>query len=147
VDNIILNPSFELITQDQVKNWYNRNSKGFSPFKDNTAKGYFALQYTGKGKSKGLLQKVELTPNTNYELSVKLKIKSGTKGKVFFDTNGSFDETCKFELDTTNKTDEWVQFKGTFNSADIKNLQLRCITSPDFNGVCFWDDVVLKVKQ
>jgi beta-xylosidase len=146
VDNIILNPSFELITQGQVKSWYNRNSKGFSSFKDNTAKGYFALQYNGKGKSKGLLQKVVLTPNTSYELSIKLKIKSGTKGKIIFDTNGTFDETCKFELDASNKTDEWIQFKGTFNNGDTQNLQFRCITSPDFNGVCFWDDVVLKVK-
>ncbi|MDC0177920.1 family 43 glycosylhydrolase [Polaribacter sp.] len=146
VENIVENPSFELITQGQVKNWYNRNSKGFSPFKDKTAKGYFALQYQGKGKSKGLLQKIALKPNTNYELSVKLKITSETKGKVVFDTNGSFDETCKFELEATNKTDEWVQYKGIFNSEENKNLQLRCITSSDFNGVCFWDDVVLKMK-
>ncbi|WP_405603928.1 family 43 glycosylhydrolase [Polaribacter sp. Asnod1-A03] len=147
IENLVENPSFELITQGQVKNWYNRNSKGFSPFKDNTAKGYFALQYQGNGKMKPLIQKVVLKPKTKYELSIQLKIKSSTKGKVIFDTNGSFDATCKFELDTTNKTDKWVTYKGTFNSGEITNLQLRCITSNDFTGVGFWDNVSLKTVE
>ncbi|MBU3011344.1 family 43 glycosylhydrolase [Polaribacter vadi] len=147
IENLVENPSFELITQGQVKNWYNRNVKGFSPFKDHTAKGYFALQYQGSGKMKPLIQKVTLKPNTNYELSVQLKIKSGTKGKVIFDTNVNFDKTCKFELEATNKTDEWITYKGTFNSGDITNLQLRCITSDGFNGVGYWDNVSLKTIE
>ncbi|MDO6739324.1 family 43 glycosylhydrolase [Wenyingzhuangia sp. 2_MG-2023] len=146
VDNLVKNPSFELTTQGQVKHWFNKRPKPFVQFRDETAKGYYSLKYEGKGKPKSLVQKIDIAPNTQYELSVQLKIKSGTKGKVIFDTNGSFDNTCKFELNATSKTDEWVTYKGVFNSGNVKTVQLRCITSDDFNGVGYWDDVVLKAK-
>ncbi|MDO6425066.1 hypothetical protein, partial [Saccharophagus degradans] len=91
---------------------FNKRPKPFVQFRDETAKGYYSLKYEGKGKPKSLVQKIDIAPNTQYELSVQLKIKSGTKGKVIFDTNGSFDNTCKFELNATSKTDEWVTYKG-----------------------------------
>ncbi|WP_083194610.1 family 43 glycosylhydrolase [Wenyingzhuangia fucanilytica] len=139
--NLVKNPSFELATQGLVKHWFHKNPKPFVQYKDDTAKGYYSLQYKGNGKSKALIQKVALEQNTNYELTVQLKIKSGTVGKVIFDTNGTFDENCTFELGTSNKLDEWVTYKGVFNSGNVKEVQLRCITSDDFNGTGYWDHV------
>ncbi|MGJ8744456.1 family 43 glycosylhydrolase [Polaribacter sp.] len=148
VANLVKNPSFELTTQGLVKHWFNKNPKPYVSVRDETAKGYYSLQYNGKGKPKPLIQKIEITPNTNYELCVQLKIQSGTKGKVIFDTNGSFDETCKFELDAKNKSDEWITYKGVFNSGKTTKLQLRCITSDDFNGVGNWDYVsLIKIQK
>jgi len=146
VENLVKNPSFELATQEQVKHWVNRNPKPYRRYLDNTGKGYYSLQYKGNGTPKELIQNVVLKPNTDYELSILLKVEADTKGKVIFDTKGSFDETCKFELDVNTKDDKWVPFRGVFNSGDTTKLQLRCITSSDFNGTCYWDNVVLKIK-
>ena len=145
LENLVKNPSFELATQNQIKYW---RGKSLVPswYRDNTAKGYYSLQYKGEGIPNEKVQKVEISPNTDYQLSVLLKVEKGTIGKVIFDTNGAFDETCKFELDANKKAGKWVEFKGTFNSGESTAVDLRCITSPDFNGVCYWDDVVLKVK-
>jgi len=144
VENLVKNPSFELAIQNQFKYWVSRSS--FVRCPDNPAKGYYSLQYNGKGSPKNMIQVVKLAPNTNYQLSVALKIEPGTSGKVIFDTNGSFDETCKFELDATSKAGEWVVLKGVFNSGDLSAIQLCCTTTPDFTGTCYWDDVVLKMK-
>lgn len=146
VENLVKNPSFELTTQGLVKHWFNKNPKPYVSVRDETAKGYYSLQYNGKGKPKPLIQKIEITPNTKYELSIQLKIQSGTKGKVIFDTNGSFDKNCKFELDATSKSDKWITHKGVFESGKTTKLQLRCITSDDFNGVGNWDNVSLIKK-
>jgi hypothetical protein len=144
-ENLVKNPSFELATQNQIKYW---RSKTLAPswYRDNTAKGYYSLQYKGEGSPMDKVQKVEIAPNTDYQLSIFLKVEKGTIGSVMFDTKGVFDETCKFELDAKNKSDDWVKFTGTFNSGDSSVVDLRCITSPDFNGTCYWDDVVLKEK-
>ncbi len=146
VENLVKNASFELATQEQIKNWISRTSKVYKSSLDNTTKGYNAMQYKGNGDAKPIAQNVELTPNTNYELSVQMKVDSGTIGKVIFDTNGSFDDSCKFELDPNAKTGKWVKFKGDFNSGDLSKIELRCLISDDFNGTAYWDNVVLKVK-
>lgn len=147
-ENLAKNASFELATQSLVKYWYNRNPKPYTRILDSTGLGYYSLQYQGKGseKPKDLSQKVDIIPNTYYELSVQLKIEAGTKGKVMFDTNNAFDGNCKFELDESTKTGEWVEFKGEFNSGDAKVVNLRCIISPNFDGTAYWDNVVLKEK-
>jgi isoaspartyl peptidase/L-asparaginase-like protein (Ntn-hydrolase superfamily) len=75
-----------------------------------------------------------------------LKVEKGTVGKVIFDTNGAFDETCKFELDANRKAGEWLEFKGFFNSGESSNVNLRCTSTADFKGTCYWDNVVLKLK-
>ncbi|MDO7172472.1 family 43 glycosylhydrolase [Mariniflexile sp. AS56] len=145
-ENLVKNASFELATEEHIKNWISRSAKFYNRFLDNSAKGYYAMQYKGKGNAKANTQNIELTPNTNYQLSVKLKVDSGTNGKVIFDTNGSFDESCKFELDSNTKADKWVEFKGVFNSGNLSKIELRCLMSDDFNGVCYWDEVILKAK-
>lgn len=144
-ENLIKNSSFELATQGQLKYWLNRTPELFSQELDESGKGYYALRYKGKGSAKEIVQKVELTPNTNYLLSVKLKVGIGTAGKVIFDTKGII-EGLKFELDAETKANEWVEFKESFNSGDKSKLELRGITSPDFAGTCYWDDAVLKVE-
>ena len=147
-DNLVKNASFELATQEQIKHWLSRRSSQlFKRTLDNTTKGFYAMQYKGNADAQPMIQNVELTPNTNYELSVKLKVEAGTKGKVIFDTNGSFDDTCKFELDTTKKADEWVEFKHEFNSGSLSKVELRCLVSKDFQGTANWDNVVLKVTS
>jgi hypothetical protein len=144
VENLVKNPSFELAIENQFRYWRSRSS--FVRYSDSPALGYYSLQYKGKEMPKDLIQSVKLTPNTNYEISVALKIEAGTSGKVIFGTVENIDEDCKFELAASTKADEWVEFKAVFNSGDIPTIQLRCATSDDFNGVCYWDNVVLKVK-
>lgn len=147
-ENLAKNASFEITTQGLVKYWCKRMPKPYKRYLDNTGKGYYSIQYKGQAneKPKDLSQKVEIIPNTKYELSILLKVEAGTKGKVIFDTKGAFDETCKFELDTNTKTDEWVEFKGEFNSGESTKVELRCTITPNFNGTCYWDNVVLIVK-
>jgi len=142
-ENQVKNPSFELDTQIQIKFW---RGKTLVPswYRDNTAQGYYSLKYEGEGIPDEKVQKVQLSPNTDYQLRVLLKVEKGTVGKVIFDTKGDFDETCKFELDASNKAGEWLEFTGTFNSGESREVNLRCTTSSDFNGICYWDDVVLK---
>lgn len=144
-ENLVKNPSFEIATQGQLKYWLNKTPELFSQKLDASGKGYYALQYKGKGSTKEIVQKVELTPNTNYQLSVKLKVEAGAIGKVIFDTKGIFKD-IKFELDANTKAGEWVFFKADFNSKDKSKLELRGMTSPDFDGTCYWDDVELVVK-
>ena len=146
IENLAKNPSFELATQKQIKFWVNRSADSYTRFRDETAKGFYSLQHSGQSSPKNMTQSVALTPNTNYELSIALKVKDGTNGTVIFDTGGSFDETCRFELNANTRADEWHEFKGVFNSGDLSKIQLSCGTSPDFNGTCYWDNVVLKEK-
>ena len=60
------------------------------------------------------VQKVKLSPNTDYELSVSLKIKAGSTGKVIFDTEGVSDAKTWYELDANTKSDEWIELNSTF---------------------------------
>lgn len=143
--NLVKNPSFELATQGQLKYWLNKTPELFSQALDASGKGYYTLRYKGQGSTKEIVQKVDVVPNTNYQLSVKLKIEAGTSGKVIFDTKGNF-ENIKFELDANTKVGEWVVFKTDFNSGDQSKLELRGMTTPEFDGTCYWDDVVLKVN-
>ncbi|MGQ1784428.1 family 43 glycosylhydrolase [Saccharicrinis sp. GN24d3] len=144
-ENLVKNPSFELTTQKLVKYWRSKTVQCTSQL-DNTAKGYYSLQYEGIGSPREIVQQVEITPNTDYKFSVMLKVKSGTIGKVIFDAKEGGDEICKFDLDAETKADEWIEFKSVFNSGDTKKINLRCTTTTDFNGTCCWDNVVLKVK-
>jgi hypothetical protein len=143
-ENLVKNPSFELATQNQIKYW---RSKTLVPswYRDRTAVGYYSLQYQGEGSPMDKVQKVEISPNTDYQLSVLLKVEKGTMGSVIFDTKGAFDETCKFELDANNKAGEWLEFTGTFNSGDATSINLRCTASVDFNGTAYWDNAVLRI--
>ncbi|MBP1840083.1 family 43 glycosylhydrolase [Formosa algae] len=144
-DNLVKNSSFELTTQKMVKYWRSKTVQCTSVL-DDTATGYYSLQYKGQGMPKDIIQQVELKPNTNYQLSVMLKIKAGTKGKVVFDTTGILEDSCKFELDADTQADQWVEFKDTFNSGDLTKVNLRCTTSEDFDGLAYWDNVILKEK-
>ncbi|MDX2429711.1 MAG: family 43 glycosylhydrolase [Bacteroides sp.] len=145
--NLVKNPSFELATQNQVKYWKDRSPRPYTWYRDNTAEGYYSLQYKGSESPGEKVQKVEISPNTDYQLSVSLKVETGSSGKVIFDTGESLDESCRFELDAGTRADEWVEFIATFNSGESTNVDLRCKTTPDFNGVCYWDNVKLKVKS
>lgn len=144
-DNLVKNPSFEMATLGQVNYW---RSSSVMPtwYRDNTTEGYYSLQYKGEGSPKEKVQKVRLSPNTDYELSVSLKIKAGSTGNVGFDTKEVFAGTCKFELDASEHADDWVEFTGIFNSGESKEVTLRCIASSDFKGECYWDNVILKKK-
>ncbi|UXX79811.1 family 43 glycosylhydrolase [Reichenbachiella carrageenanivorans] len=144
-ENLVKNPSFEVSTQKLVKYWRSQTVQCTSQL-DPTAKGYYSLQYSGKGSPSEVVQQVEVLPNTDYELNVLVKIDKGTRGQVIFDTKGAFDETCRFELDAKTRAGEWVEFKGTFNSGESSMVPLRCTTSSDFDGVGYWDHVVLKAK-
>jgi len=141
-NNLVKNPSFELSTQKLVKYWRSKSVQCTS-VRDRDADAYYALQYEGKGAPKEIAQRVKISPNTDYELSVMMKVEEGTAGTVIFDTKGAFDETCKFELNASAKAGEWVEFSGAFNSGDAKFVNLQCTSSEDFKGTCSWDNVVL----
>ncbi|WP_082379445.1 family 43 glycosylhydrolase [Pseudalgibacter alginicilyticus] len=144
--NLVKNSSFELATQNQIKYWRGKSSEKLSWYRDTTAKGFYSLQYKGEGSPVEKVQQVQLSPKTNYELSVMLKIENGSTGQVIFDTNGTFDEVLKFELDANNRAGEWIEFNGVFNSGDSSTIDFSCTTSVDFNGACYWDNIVLREK-
>ena len=144
-ENLVKNASFELATQEQIKYWVSRQSSQlYDRSLDNTSKGYYVMRYKGSGEVKPITQNIKLSPNTDYKLSVQMKIESSSKGKLIVDTNGSFDNHCKFELNSNSKPNVWVTYSNVFNSGDITELQLRCGTSEDFDGVGFWDNVVVE---
>ncbi|MGJ8550746.1 family 43 glycosylhydrolase [Winogradskyella wichelsiae] len=146
-ENRVKNASFELATQEQLKHWLSRRSSQFyKRVLDTKAKGYYAMHYKGNGDEQPLAQSVELSPNTNYQLSVKLKVDSGTRGKVIFDANDNFNDSCKFELEANSEAGNWVEYEGVFNSGELSTIELRCLVSSDFEGVGYWDDVVLIKK-
>ena len=142
-DNLVKNPSFELATQNQVKFWNDRSALPYTWYRDNPGKGYYSLQYKGSASPKEKVQRVEVMPNTDYRLSVLLKVEPGTKGKVIFDTGESLEDNCRFELDAGTRAGEWIEYKSGFNSGETTMVNLRCLTSSDFDGVCYWDNVVL----
>ena len=144
--NLVKNPSFELATQKQMKYWESRSSESYSRYRDDTAKGYFSLQYKGEGSPKKNIQNVKVKPNTNYQLAVLLKVESGTKGEVIFKVNTSSEAIISFKHNAKNGVDQWIMYSSDFNSGTLSELQLHCLTSDDFNGVAYWDDVVLKKK-
>lgn len=145
-ENLVKNPSFELATQKQMKYWLSRSPESYSRYRDETAKDYFSLQYIGEGSPKEIKQKVKVKPHTNYQLAVLLKVEAGTKGKVIFKVKNQLNQVSNFELEARNKVGEWVTFTSDFNSEAFSEVQLICLTSDDFNGVAYWDNVVLKEK-
>ncbi|MDO6792084.1 family 43 glycosylhydrolase [Tamlana sp. 1_MG-2023] len=144
--NLVKNGSFELATQGELKFWPTRANNPYTWFRDHSAKGYYALKYTGSKQPKPLTQKVNLKLNTSYLLTVQLKIEKGSTGKVGFDTKNGSIESCNFELDGKSKSGTWQTFACEFNNEDLESLELRCLTSSDFNGTCYWDNIVLKEK-
>ena len=145
-NNLVQNGSFELATQGELKFWPTRANNPYTWIRNDSAQGYYALKYTGSKQPKPLSQKVTLKPNTTYQLSVLLKIEKGSTGQVIFDSKDGLIKNCNFELDATLKGDTWQKFECEFNSAELEILELRCLTSSEFNGTCYWDDVVLKEK-
>lgn len=147
IENLVENASFEIATQEQIKYWLSRRSSQlYKRTLNNPSKGYYAMQYKGNSDAQPITQNVELIPNTNYQLRVKLKVDAGTKGKVTFDANDTFNASCKFELEANSEAGNWVEFKSNFNSGDLSTIELRCFVSSDFEGVGYWDDVVLTKK-
>ena len=143
VHNLVKNPSFVLATSGELKYW---GKRGIAPFKqslDHTAAGYYALQYEGAKKSVQLPQTISLKKNTRYQLSANIKVAPNAEGKAMVDIKGSGDDSCTLALDAATSKGNWVALKGEFNSGDLSEIQLRCLTSGDFSGKCSWDNVVL----
>lgn len=101
-----------------------------------------ALKFEGSGTHPAT-QRVTISKNTRYELSVWIRVEPSSKGAVVFDTGDRFDDTCQFVI-SSDVGGEWVHKTGLFDSGDFDNLELRCFTSGDFSGTCYWNQILLK---
>lgn len=145
-NNLLKNPDFALATQGQIKHWGKRGTLPFEQCVDPTAVAYYALKYSGNKPGVELSQQVQLKQNTAYQLSVRMKVEGGTKGQAIVDTKGLFDGQVSFRLSADKSKGQWIEFSGEFNSGDATQVPLRCATSKDFDGTCYWDNVVLMEK-
>jgi hypothetical protein len=143
-DNKVRNHSFEKGSPNYVPLWGN-SSTNMTRSADSVAAGAYALKYSGKGSSPAM-QKVTIEPNTDYELSVWMRRAPGGKGAMVFDTFDAFDDTCQFVV-RADQAGEWIHHFATFHSGDHRTVRLRCFTTGDFEGTCYWDQIELNWKN
>ena len=108
---------------------------------DTVVDGEYALKYNGVG-SNSAKHRVNISPDTEYELSVWMKIAPGSSGAMIVDTGDLFDDTCQFSI-AADQAGEWINKRATFKSGDHREVQLRCFTSGNFDGTCYWDTISL----
>jgi len=141
-DNRVRNSSFETGRNGFVQYWA-ITSTNLTRSTDTLVEGSYALKYTGEG-AEPASQWVGISKNKNYELSVWIKVDPASRGSVIFDTQDLFDDTCQFDI-LPKEAEEWVQKRAMFNSGDQERVRLRCFTSGNFKGTCYWDNISLKV--
>ncbi|MBM4152967.1 MAG: hypothetical protein FJ220_05550, partial [Kiritimatiellaceae bacterium] len=124
-----------------IKAWKTSTTNITRSADSNAIDGSHVLKYSGTG-TEPVSQRVALQNNTTYQLGVWMKVDDGTKGTVLFDTGDQFDDTCQFTLGP-DQAGKWVHKTGTFNSGEKTSVTLRCFTSEDFSGTCYWDHLSL----
>lgn len=142
--NPVKNSSFENGRPGFIKYW-GINSTNLTRSSESVVDGAYALKFAGSG-SYSAAQRVSVLKHTNYELSVWIKVDPGTKGDVIFDTSDEFDDTCQFVIGS-DQAGGWIHKTGAFNSGENTEVKLRCFTSGDFVGTCYWDNLSLKAVK
>lgn len=136
----ILNGSFEQMSGNAVANWDLPTSQ-YSRTDEDPFDGDYCVKYEAVGQNSHLKQGALLRKNTDYRLVIHCKLAPGTKGRMTFDTNDVFDDTCQFVV--SNPNGEWIEYSGEFNSGEIDTLLLRFFASGDFDGTAYIDQVQL----
>lgn len=139
-DHFETNGSFEMGSDE----WKLPNSH-FTVTSEEAALGESSLRYEGVGTNGAVKQTIGLDPDTNYMLMVSMKVASGSTGHIVFDTNDRFDDSCQF-VASSRQAGEWIHFAGVFKSGSFDSVTLRAFSTPSFNGVGYFDNVVL-IKQ
>ena len=141
--NQVRNSSFEQGIGLFINSW-GTSSENFSRSTDTAIDGKYSLRYKGTGCNPSK-QNIRIIPNTDYDVSVWIKVVPGSKGAVIFDTEDKFDDTCQFIIEP-NEAGKWIHKTGSFNSENHTRLGLRCFTSGDFDGTCYWDNITVISK-
>ncbi|MCU0857402.1 MAG: family 43 glycosylhydrolase [Pontiellaceae bacterium] len=140
--NRVRNPSFEEGSGFFIYAW-KTGTTNLSRFADSSVDGAHVLKYTGSG-TEPVAQRMSILKNRTYQADVWMKIEPGTAGTAVFDTEDQFDDTCQFTLDAS-QAGNWIHKSGTFDSGEKTEVTLRCFTTGDFSGICYWDNLSLKV--
>lgn len=143
-DSLLKNHSFEHATGPFIQAW-RTGSPNYSSTSSQAAEGTRALKYEGTGCNP-IQQTVKIQPNKKYEVSVWMKMDPESIGSVIFDTSDRFDKTCQFGIGP-KQAGQWIRKTGTFSSGENDSVTLRCYTSGEFSGTCYWDAVCLKEIQ
>jgi len=104
--------------------------------------GNNTMRYNGTGTQGTVSQTINLSPDTNYNLSVKLKVEAGSSGESVFDTDDRFDNLCQW----TTSAGGWETRTCSFNSGSFTDVKLRMFAISSFNGEAFFDDIILTAE-
>lgn len=142
--NLVRNHSFENGSPGFVRHW-GVSSPLMSRSSELAMDGAYALKCTGKGGAT-VPQRIAIKPHTNYQVGVWIRVEPGLKGAAIFDTEDRFDDTCQFMITAGDPAGQWIHKTGSFNSGTYSDVCLRCFTSGDFAGTCYWDGVTLTAE-
>ena len=101
-----------------------------------------AMRYTGIGTQGTANQIINLNTNTNYSITVDLKVAAGSTGRSVFDTNDRFDGVCQW----TTPAGDWVTQTCTFNSGSFSDVRIRLFAISSFSGSAYFDNIVVTAE-
>jgi hypothetical protein len=111
---------------------------GGGPNTDNTG----AMRYSAVGQQGTTTQTISLNENSNYSISVDLKVASCSSGRSVFDTSDRFDSDCQ----KTTKAGGWETHTCTFNSGSLSDLKIRLFAIKSFSGSAYFDNIVVTAE-
>ncbi len=141
-DNLVKNGSFEEGVEASIRYWAavkrRTPTHGLHRILEDPADQYYALRYEGEQAAMAIQQTVAVKPQQSYTFSAKLKIDPGATGQVFVSAGEK-----NFTLDAGTQAGEWVSFTDSLSAGKKKTLPIRCGTSANFKGRCYWDGIEL----
>lgn len=101
-----------------------------------------AVRYDGVGTQEATKQKINILPDTYYNVRADLHVAPGSSGHLVFDTTDRFDDTCQKVI---IESDSWIRFTCRFHSSFYTNVELRFFvaTAVEFRGKAYFDNVFL----
>ncbi len=146
--NIALNGSFEYVSP---LCWYTANPGNYQQSIFERVEGGYSMSLVNNGTASigPLKQDIALSLNTDYILTMSMKLDSGTiSGNAIFDTTDVFDDSCQFTLSASDKG-KWVHYSCIFNSGSTAQVKLRFFQSDEeiLNGTAYLDNVILSKIQ
>jgi len=94
-------------------------------------------------KGNAARQEIRIEPGNDYEVSFRILIEPGAKGRVVFDTFDRFDDAAQVVMEAA-KGGEWQSFSRKFSSGEHRAVTLRFFPAPGFTGRFFVDEVRLR---
>lgn len=142
--SLVQNGSFEEGVQGTISHWRYAGSTPIPVRALTTSEdGYYSLRYEKNRRGFTIAQSVSVTPNTDYTVSVSMKLDADTLGQVLLTVGSQSVVSDTLALDDEQSDGQWVRLTKTIDSGDNSTLYLTCVTSEDFSGTAYWDDVTM----